>query len=178
MQGLGNHRGWSAVVGFGYLNGLAWLLALALIAALAAQAFWATQASESVDTSPRHVGDPRAAAAQIVQHLQRTPAQSRSVPGQEAAGTSARITLVGLATGFDNDRGFALFMTEDGAVHSVLAGETGPDGHTLLGIHADHVIVERNGISRKIALTRPTKPDADADSVSQSSPRPRTTRTP
>lgn len=178
MQGFGNHRGWSSVVGSGYLNGLAWLLALTLVAALAAEAFWATQSTELVETTPRHVGDPRATTVQIMQRLSGVPAQSNTSAATQVAESADSLTLVGLATGFEKDRGFALFMRGDGEVYSVLAGEAGPDGHTVLGIHADHVIVERNGVSRKIVLSRPSTPDADANSAPPPSAQLRAIRTP
>ena len=60
--------------------------------------------------------------------------------------------LHGLATGFGDAGGFALFKTADGSVKTIGAGGTSSDGWRLASIHPDHVILEREGASVRLDL--------------------------
>ncbi|ENO85113.1 hypothetical protein C666_15960 [Thauera linaloolentis 47Lol = DSM 12138] len=136
----------------GYLNPLAWLLSLALIAWLAADAFWSRQAPAPATAAHVHVADPRAVAASIVQQAGGAPAAPASGNGQAAAPPFA---LVGLATGFGSERGFALFESTDGQRHTLLAGDSGTDGWTLIAIHPDRVVLEHGNRSFELPLAEP-----------------------
>ncbi|MDD3677197.1 type II secretion system protein N [Thauera propionica] len=153
MLRLGNHRGWTAVVESGFLRPLAWLLSLTLVAWLAADAFWSRQALAPVIAMARHVGDPRAVAASIVQRAGDSPAAAVTGNGQATA--APPFVLVGLATGFGAERGFALFESTGGQRHTLLAGESGTDGWRLIAIHPDRVVLERNDRAFELILAEP-----------------------
>lgn len=160
MQWLGNHRGWTAVVESGYLPPLAWLLSLLLAAWLAADALWSRQAAAPVTAVHRHVANARAVAASIARHAGGAPAAAATVGGPAAA--TPPFALVGLATGFGNERGFALFEAADGRRHTLLTGDSGTGGWTLIAIHPDRVVLERNDRSFELLLAGAGAPSATA----------------
>ncbi|MCV2217872.1 type II secretion system protein N [Thauera sp. Sel9] len=157
MQWLGNHRGWTAVVESAWLPALAWLLALSLVAWLAAGAFWAWQGTPPLIALPHHDADPRSVAAKIMRHADGAPSASVAAATQAAA---PPFTLVGLATGFGSERGFALFQMADGQRRTVLAGENMADGWALIGIRPDRVVLERDGRAVELALAEARGTDA------------------
>ncbi|MFT3758007.1 type II secretion system protein N [Thauera sp.] len=164
MQWLGDHRGWNAVVESAWLPALAWLLALSLVAWLAAGAFWAWQGTPPVIALPRHDTDPREVAAKIARHA----GSGASTPAPAAPQAAApSFTLVGLATGFGNERGFALFEMADGQRHTVLAGENMADGWTLIGIRPDRVMLERDGRAVELPLAKAPGPDTPGPAPSR-----------
>lgn len=149
MQWLGNHRGWAAVVESAWLPALARLLSLGLVAWLAAGAFWAWQGTPPLIALPQHDADPRSVAAKIMRHAGGAPSASVAAAAQAAA---PPFTLVGLATGFGSERGFALLETADGQRHAVLAGDGTAEGWALIAIRPDRVVLERDGRAVELAL--------------------------
>ncbi|WP_341645097.1 type II secretion system protein N [Thauera sp. SDU_THAU2] len=160
MQWLGNHRGWTAVVESAWLPALAWLLALSLVAWLAAGAFWAWQSTPPLIALPRHDADPRSVAAKIMRHAGGAPSASVAAATQAAA---PPFTLVGLATGFGSERGFALFETADGQRRAVLAGDSTAEGWALIAIRPDRVVLERDGRAVELTLAEAQGRDSPGD---------------
>ncbi|WP_068636580.1 type II secretion system protein N [Thauera butanivorans] len=164
MQWLGNHRGWTAVVESAWLPALAWLLSLGLVAWLAAGAFWAWRDTPPLIALPQHDADPRSVAAKIMRHAGGAPSASAAAATQAAA---PPFTLVGLATGFGSERGFALFETVDGQRRAVLAGDGTAEGWTLIAIRPDRVVLERAGRTVELALAEARSPDSSDEAPSR-----------
>jgi len=97
--------------------------------------------------------DPRAAAQQIVARSPMTTGAMTAVAlGLPAASSSHK--LVGVATGFGNNTGFALLRHNNGPVMPAVAGETLAPGIRLLRLHADSVEIDYGGRIETVRLIR------------------------
>lgn len=129
---------------------IAWLAALSASAWVAADLVLHFAAPSPVAASYRTESDPAAAARAIVGAA---PMALETVTA--AAPARSVYTLVGAATGFGRDRGFALVKGEDGRVIALAEGDELAPGVRLARIHADRVELDRGGVTDTLTLEAP-----------------------
>lgn len=140
----------AAMLAMRWIAPLAWILALSFTSWLAAAAYCSFHATPQVAALAFHETDPVSAAEGILRI-----AGTGGRPGPSSASSATArppLSLHGLATGFGDAGGFALFKTADGSVKTIRAGGTSSDGWRLASIHPDHVILEREGASVRLDL--------------------------
>lgn len=74
-------------------------------------------------------------------------------PG-DAPATSANLTLAGTLAGREPDQGWAIIGASGQSARVYAAGASLPGGTRLVGVYADRVILERNGVRESLALPR------------------------
>lgn len=128
------------------LSGVVWLLALLLCAWLGARLYWRLAAPDAVSALSGASSDPHEVARLIAA---RSPfgGQTRAV-----ASAPPPFKLIGVATGFGSDPGFAILQAGDDAPVSVLVGESVVPGVRLVALFADRVAIEIGGVRRELAL--------------------------
>lgn len=134
---------------------VAWLLALAACAWLVGDLV--LRFITPPPPAALHAGtvDPRLAAQQL---SARAPLPGEATDTAIAAtaddSAPAGFTLHGVATGFGRSPGFALIAPTGGSVAPYVVGETLAPGVTLVGLAAQHVVIERNGERENLPLSR------------------------
>ena len=134
----------------------AWLLALALCAWLVSDLVLRF-ITPPPPPAALHAGtvDPRIAAQQL---SARAPLPGEATGNDTAVATAGEaptgFTLHGVATGFGNGPGFALIAPSGGTVTPYVIGESLAPGVTLVGLAAQHVVIERNGVRETLPLSR------------------------
>ena len=141
------------------------LVALALLGGVLAYWTWAWFAPRpeppafvSADTGGRP-----AAAAALFGRAQRGP--------NVAAPTGIAIKLLGVVAASPGRRGYALVESEPRKVIVASEGKDIGPGLRLTEIHADHVVLERNGVRETLALPERAKAASSASRFAPSSPR-------
>ncbi|MCK0511171.1 type II secretion system protein N [Aromatoleum buckelii] len=133
----------------------AWIAALSVSAWVAADSFLLFAAPGNISATFRSSADPATAARKIVDSAP-LAIETRTASG--ATTDSPAYALIGIATGFGSDRGFALLKPEGGSVIPATEGETLAPDTRLARIHADRVEIERSGITRTLHLEVPQSP--------------------
>ena len=133
----------------------AWIAALSVSAWVVADSFLLFAAPGNSSATFRSSADPATAAQKIVDSAPLAVA-TRTASGPTA--DSPAYALIGVATGFGSDRGFALLKSEGGGVIPATEGETLAPHTRLARIHADRVEIERSGITRTLHLELPQSP--------------------
>lgn len=135
------------------------LLEFALLAALAvalAQWTWVALTPRSVAASA-HSALPGAsesghAVAAVKRHL--FGVGTAGVLQQQGAAPASSLRLLGVISPGTAGKGRAIFVSESGARRVANAGETLFAGVVLKEVHADHVVVTREGAVERIVLER------------------------
>lgn len=133
----------------------AWIAALSVSAWVAADSFLLFAAPGNISATFRSSADPATAAQKIVDSA---PLAVATPPASGPATDSPAYALIGIATGFGRDRGFALLKPQGGSVIPATEGETFAPHTKLARIHGDRVEIERNGIARTLHLEVPQSP--------------------
>jgi len=134
------------------LVAFSWILALAVSAWVIADTILLVGQPEPVTAQFRLTSDPAAAARKLSTN---PPLGAGAVidGGQNAvADALSSYSLIGFATGFGKDRGFALLRSVDGSVIPVSEGETIGQGTTIAKIHSRGVDLSSGGLSRTLEL--------------------------
>ena len=147
----------------------AWIVAISVSAWVAAQLLVLASAPGNIGAGYPSTSDPVAAAQKIVS----SAPMAVDAPAASVQTGASAYSLVGVATGFGRDRGFALLKSGTGSVIAVTEGEQFAPGVILRKIHADRVDIERAGTTESVGLdasaarggtppvtivSRPTKP--------------------
>jgi len=131
------------------------LLELALVAALAISlAHWTWVALAPGATAAPSVASQSAAP---LAGRPRMPNLFGAPPERAAAGDGAqdfRVKLRGVISPSAADKGRAIFALENGKSTTTSPGEAIVPGVVLQEVHADHVLVSRDGATRRITLER------------------------
>lgn len=133
---------------------IAWLLSIAFAAWVAAELMVRFTQPQGLAADFQSVTDPRVAAQRLAT---RAPIASTAGVRQEAPSAvrvSEGFELIGVATGFGNDPGFALIKPTGGKVGAFMLGEQIVPGVTLVALHASHVDIERGGKREIVRLQR------------------------
>lgn len=137
------------------LVAVAWLLSIAFAAWVSADLMIRLTQPDGLAAEFQSVTDPRVAAQRLAT---RAPLASNAT-GRQAGTSVARVSqqfeLIGVATGFGNDPGFALIKPVGGQVSAFMVGEPLVPGVILTALHATHVDIERNGVREIVSLHRP-----------------------
>ena len=136
--------------------GLAWLLAIAVVALVVRELTErALQRPVPLATDERN-SDPRTAARQIGFRLSadEVPVVMRTEVAASAPVAFTELKLSGVATGFGDAPGFALFTTASGDTVAAALGERLPSGAVLRAIGADHVVLDWQGGETTLSLPR------------------------
>ncbi|MCK0508834.1 type II secretion system protein N [Aromatoleum anaerobium] len=133
----------------------AWIAALSVSAWVAADSFLLFAAPGNISATFRSSADPATAAQKIVDSA---PLAVETRPVSEPTADSPTYALIGVATGFGSERGFALLKSAGGGVIPATEGETLAPHTRLVKIHADRVEIERSGITRTLHLELPQSP--------------------
>lgn len=136
------------------LVAIAWLLSIAFTAWVAAELMIRLTQPQGLAADFQSVTDPRIAAQRLAT---RAPIASSTSVRQEtpaAIRVSEGFELIGVATGFGNDPGFALIKPTGGKVAAFVLGEQIVPGVTLAALHASHVDIERAGVREVVRLQR------------------------
>lgn len=136
------------------LVAIVWLLSIAFAAWVAAELMLRLTQPQGLAADFQSVTDPRVAAQRLAT---RAPLAS-SAGGRQDAPSAIRVSegfeLIGVATGFGNDPGFALIKPAGGKVGAFMIGEQLAPGVILAGLHASHVDIERGGVREIVRLQR------------------------
>jgi len=118
--------------------------ACALLGVTLAYCGWVWLAPAAVARAPALAGS---AGASSASGLFRS---AKEGPGAAAASNAVRLTGV-LATSEGNRLGHAVLRLDDKKTVAVVQGEEIAPGLRLAEVHADHVVVERNGVRETLA---------------------------
>lgn len=135
----------------------AWTAALSGSAWVAADFFLLFAAPVNISATFRSSADPAVAAQKIIDSA---PLVVAARPASGPTADSPAYALIGVATGFGGDPGFALLKAEGGSVFPAIEGETLAPHTRLAKIHADRVEIERSGITRTLPLELPPSPSS------------------
>lgn len=133
----------------------AWIAALSVSAWVAADSFLLFAAPGDFSATFRSSADPATAAQKIVASA---PLAVEMRTASRPTADSPAYALIGIATGFGSDRGFALLKSEGGSVIPATEGETLAPDTRLARIHADRIEIERSGVTRTLHLEVPQLP--------------------
>ncbi len=132
-----------------FLTSLVWFVAVALCAWILAGWYWRFKAPAAIAAAPPEVTDPLAAAKLVsARHLFGEPQTSGPMPV-----VTSRHTLLGVATGNLQTRGFAVIAEDGRPAEGFVEGEELAPGVRLISIHHSSVEIERNGQRETIRLT-------------------------
>jgi len=160
--------------GLRWLPVLAWLVVLTFAAWASADLFWRFTRPAPVAALPASETDPVKAARLLASRNPfGTTASLPVVASQEGRGPD--YILVGLATGFGDDPGFALLQSGTDAPIPVLVGESPTPGVVLRRILPDRVELEVSGRIHELPLRKSLSSTAmDTEQPQQSAARVRT----
>jgi type II secretory pathway component PulC len=132
------------------------LLEVALIAALGislAHWTWVMLAPHAVAVSS--IGDLSGAAQAAIPAVRRNLFGNAESPSSSAAaGSPSGIRLLGVVSRGAAGSGRAVFALEAGKPRTVEAGAAISQGHVLKEVHADHVVIVRDGVDERLPLDR------------------------
>jgi hypothetical protein len=153
-----------------WLHPLAWALALLFAAWACATMFWQLTPPAQVTALPSHMAEPGAAAREILRALGSSGTATGARPPAQAD-----YQLIGLATGFGPDPGFALLRKPDGETLAVLQDETLADGLRLARILPDRIELTADGHTVELRMRTPDSTDTaprpyDATARAQTTP--------
>lgn len=133
---------------------LAWLLTLCFAAWVVSDLVLRFITPAGVSAQPAAITDPRVAAQRLAT---RSPMASDGALTQapaDAPRIAQGFELVGVATGFGNDPGFALIKPSGGTVRAHLVGDEIAPGVRLVSLQAQQVEIDRGGIRETVRLFR------------------------
>ncbi len=136
------------------LVAIAWLLSIAFTAWIAAELMLRLTQPQGLAADFQSVTDPRVAAQRLATRAPIASSHSERQAPQSAIWVSEGFELVGVATGFGTDQGFALIKPTGGKVGAFVIGEQIVPGVVLAALHASHVDIERAGVREIVQLQR------------------------
>ena len=146
----------------------AWAAAIAIAAGAGAHLIIRFMTPTPVQAVFPTVSDPRKAAQMISARAPVSGATAGDETQVVSIAAPARFTLVGVATGFESSPGFALMQTSGSTqVQAYMAGETLAPGVVLSKLNADSVIIDYNGRTETVPLTRQKSAGGPATATQQ-----------
>ncbi|MFN3985094.1 MAG: type II secretion system protein N [Rhodocyclaceae bacterium] len=140
------------------LVALFWTASIAFAAWIVSGLVARFTAPERVAAAYQAVSDPRLAAQRLATKAPLATGAAPVLAQADGARVAQGFVLVGVATGFGADPGFALLQPTAGEVRPYLVGEEVAPGVRLVALHADHVEIERGGAREIVRLVRSPSP--------------------